>query len=781
MSIFKKSFKPFVKEQITKRQTKANQGDRTYFLQRQCVIRMASGVNDENGPTTAKNNILEGGTRTLNSNREGFKNSYDKPNDGFGTVPMPGIINAEIKTLTAYGSLRGATVKFECHSTKQLSLMEKLYMRPGYPCLLEWGWDPYLVNNEETLGNNLVYLSSDKKFWDGTWDQREIEKLIVKRKKLYDGNYDGLYGIVKNFNYSVRPDGGYTCTTELIAIGEVIQSLKGRLSEDDETKSELEKTLEDLNEFALSLSERGLDFTEKLELSYNMSGGDTFKTIKNLTNSSIIDESIKTSRKLKQDEFYKKYPDLGLIKQESFLDEDRNPNIWIKWGDLIPVINNSIPKDNSLLSLIEIDHDDLEFNLNIIGDDLNLETKTGKQLITTNQKNLSLSINPNICLFPQNMSKLFSSVGDLNSSAGYPKPDSRKISDICFEVTYLLNSFRSLYYTIGENDEKNINENFSLGKFIKKIWDDVNNSCGSGHNFEINNDNEQTHKIRIIDLAFQGENINSSNLATLNVLDTKSFVRDFSYDLSIPSALISTIAIAAQNPDDPESLEEVTFAAFNKGIKNRFVKSKSNNTEETGNKKKETTLQKKQRRFKEFRTSLEIYLLRLKGPRDVNLDPPTDTIYDSTGNITADAMGKYNYINTLNSATNYNRSIDDNNSKDSKIRLAGAAYNDINEIPSSDLSSAKNILRYLNSTRTNLEYLKNKTNNPTSIIPIQYNAKLDGLSGIVIGNLFKIDKSRLPELYKKNNVAFIVTTENQSISGQDWTTTITGQAVILPV
>ena len=82
-------------------------------------------------------------------------------------------------------------------------------------------------------------------------------------------------------------------------------------------------------------------------------------------------------------------------------------------------------------------------------------------------------------------------------------------------------------------------------------------------------------------------------------------------------------------------------------------------------------------------------------------------------------MGKYNYINTLNSATNYNRSIDDNNSKNSKIRLAGAAYNDINEIPSSDLSSAKNILRYLNSTRTDLEYLKNKTNNPTSIIPIQ--------------------------------------------------------------
>ena len=56
--------------------------------------------------------------------------------------------------------------------------------------------------------------------------QDSLQKEIVKKKGDYNSNYDGLYGIVKNFNISVRPDGGFSCTTELIAMGEVLSSLK---------------------------------------------------------------------------------------------------------------------------------------------------------------------------------------------------------------------------------------------------------------------------------------------------------------------------------------------------------------------------------------------------------------------------------------------------------------------------------------------------------------------------------------------------------------------------
>ena len=72
-----------------------------------------------------------------------------------------------------------------------------------------------------------------------------------------------------------------------------------------------------------------------------------------------------------------------------------------------------------------------------------------------------------------------------------------------------------------------------------------------------------------------------------------------------------------------------------------------------------------------------------------------------------------------------------------------------------------------------------KTPDITSIIPLKFNLELDGISGIVIGNLFKLDKSRLPNSYHKSDVVFVVFGEEQNINDQDWTTTITGQVTLL--
>jgi hypothetical protein len=122
------------------------------------------------------------------------------------------------------------------------------------------------------------------------------------------------------------------------------------------------------------------------------------------------------------------------------------------------------------------------------------------------------------------------------------------------------------------------------------------------------------------------------------------------------------------------------------------------------------------------------------------------------------------------------------------FELKGSYYVDFDEIPSSDISKIRTILKSIiklnrDLQRYNLNDFSLKTNNPniTTIIPLKFSAKLDGISNIIIGNIFKIQESKLPELYKDNKVAFIVTGEEQSINGQDWTTTITGQTVLLPI
>ena len=237
-----------------------------YTVEKQCIIRMMSGVDirpnakgileeeaaDPNlsyirwhQQGLAKQYILESGTQFYNERgshgglREGFtpennedytrafsygdKNIRANAGDDFGIVPMPGIIDAEIRTKSDNGSLREARVNFVCHNRRQLEVLEMLYMRPGYPICLEWGWNPY-INNEGKRKNN--DFSIREEFFDPDQNLEGLNKKITDYKREAAGNFDGFIGYCKNFNFKANEIGGYECTTEIIAHGEILESLK---------------------------------------------------------------------------------------------------------------------------------------------------------------------------------------------------------------------------------------------------------------------------------------------------------------------------------------------------------------------------------------------------------------------------------------------------------------------------------------------------------------------------------------------------------------------------
>jgi hypothetical protein len=86
-------------------------------------------------------------------------------------------------------------------------------MRPGYTVLLEFGWDSSQAPAYDIL--NLKDISLNDAFAD-----------IYKKIEKSGGKYDALLGYVKNYNWSARADGGYDCTTSIISLGEVLESLK---------------------------------------------------------------------------------------------------------------------------------------------------------------------------------------------------------------------------------------------------------------------------------------------------------------------------------------------------------------------------------------------------------------------------------------------------------------------------------------------------------------------------------------------------------------------------
>ena len=244
--------------------------------EKQCVVRMASGVDlkpnnnilekdgDEdyllasgkygNYSGLARQYVLEGGTQFQyifsgsyegfggehGGTREGFAqhglidthqkghtygdiNVRGNTKDGYGIVPMPGITDAQINTKSEDGSLREATVNFVCFNRRQLQVLETLYMRPGYPVLLEWGWTPFINNKGEIENDEFGFI---EEFWDPKSDLNTMNRSIRKQKEISGGNYDGFIGYIKNFAFKAREDGGFDCVTELIAHGELLEALQ---------------------------------------------------------------------------------------------------------------------------------------------------------------------------------------------------------------------------------------------------------------------------------------------------------------------------------------------------------------------------------------------------------------------------------------------------------------------------------------------------------------------------------------------------------------------------
>jgi len=234
MSIFKSTFTKEVKEQLAVRQKAiANRTPESiqYINSRNSWIRMTSSVNVNGSADLAKQYVLLGGT----SDNGKLRSGVGSKNEAYSTVspggnphlrgirPMPGITSIEVKSKSAYGSLREVTVNFQCWDIEQLQDLEVLYMRPGYTALIEWGWFPYLDNAGKLITTFPGFYDILNK---PQTNRTELFKALYQKSLDSSGNYDAMFGYIKNYQWSARPDGGYDCTTTLVSTGEIIESLK---------------------------------------------------------------------------------------------------------------------------------------------------------------------------------------------------------------------------------------------------------------------------------------------------------------------------------------------------------------------------------------------------------------------------------------------------------------------------------------------------------------------------------------------------------------------------
>lgn len=166
-----------------------------------------------------------------------YDRAYGVEDSSYGIRPQPGITNMDVMSYNKYGSLRKATINFQVWTKEDLDACEILYMRPGMSVLLEWGWSLYLTGSGtdedpfrvRDMGKGLDVIKPEVKGLHPA-----LSKIRQKQEK-YNYGYDAILGFVKNFKWSIRPDGGYDCVTELITAGELVESfnMAKPLADDD--------------------------------------------------------------------------------------------------------------------------------------------------------------------------------------------------------------------------------------------------------------------------------------------------------------------------------------------------------------------------------------------------------------------------------------------------------------------------------------------------------------------------------------------------------------------
>ena len=258
---------------------------RTPYIRMSSLVRIKPGSNTalqypgSEGWGLAKANVL-GNDNSIFEGAVGYKNT-----PSLGIRPISGITNMNIVSHNRFGSVRTAVVSFACWSVEELDRLELLFMRPGFSVLLEWGHSVYIKRqgNSNLLGvESFKEVNSIDPYKGGELDIDTLWNSIYEKKKNTSYNYDGIVGIIKNFSWSFRPDGGYDCTVSLVTQGDLLESHKANLfvpqsQIEEQANEELQKHMEETNSsgsFDASFYFPGIDdITNPIDFKYTGVGG----------------------------------------------------------------------------------------------------------------------------------------------------------------------------------------------------------------------------------------------------------------------------------------------------------------------------------------------------------------------------------------------------------------------------------------------------------------------------------------------------------------------------
>jgi murein DD-endopeptidase MepM/ murein hydrolase activator NlpD len=766
MSIFKSSFRSGIITQIEKRESAIAGDTRTpqtiqYYNARNSWIRMTSGVNvgSDKGALAKAGVLLAGNTRFGSSLKSGIGNTNDSvystksPGGGnhrLGIRPMPGIISLEVKSKSAYGSLREAIISFQCWDIRQLEELEKLYMRPGFTVMVEWGWMPYLddkgalKNDSATRFNNSVL--------NGGVTKERIWKQIFDESK--DGNYDAVYGFVRNFSWSARPDGGYDCTTTLITMGEVAESLKINYGAFDSSIKIREKGLFGTTSASLptiwKLPALGIPFpafatAPKENVVQNAYAENIVAGIcAELYSYAEKDTTPAPTPILFKDSIENVNYDLAKIKLEINNFPKQGPSIttgdtqvYILLSDFLYILSAHVllaDQDDSITEISTYAADN-DYDFSFYGDPL---------LCLADRH--QISTNPYVCLIKNKAyedPEGYLRIKNLNIkglltnqypalSEYYLDITNKDVDPNVGEFGTIGNIYVNLDYIYslsisGELGDKDKNEknDINLYDFIKGMMDGINASIGNVANFDIHIDPIDSIA-RIIDVHYVEKKTRANayddiQKNKIQIGNKQSIVRNYRLESMIFPEQMTMIAIGAQVQGGALATNTNTLIDYNKNLTDRIV-------------------------------TQRIAPVTIAGGVVTTFEDRLDEV-----------QANYAILSEL------------------FLELVPDWWDF--GVGDYDIEQAA---RYSNALKDIISFFSTYTQNDNSnrdILPTRLSLEMDGIGGMIIGNMFSVNEDAIPEGYKGGTTGvktgYLVTGLAHSLRDNDWATTVDAQFVVL--
>jgi len=744
MALFLSPIKDSIKQTLETRQNNAPTDKYGWFNSKTPWLRITSMAKLGDDEEIRKDWILFNGqidNNVTNKVRSGYSNVYDTTSNR----PMPGVTGLSIQNKGSMGSTREATFNYTCWNVDQLNVLEQLYMTPGISVLVEWGWNKDINNDDIMFDVSLFPPMYDKC----------ATKHIIQNVTDSGGHYDGMQGVVSNFSWTLRPDGGFDCSTTLVSMAEMFLEIETHSTSKGITK----KTVD---------NEGGKGDTESALEENIVATITTTAKLLDEGNLEIDGRLMGWSTKMDQDS----------TQTDDFIDWNGEQTYWVKWEFFEKVILNSniffktqeaeqnCTQAESKASQQAEEDRKKEGNVfsrafaNVVAN-----VRAERNAITTpildttdtliNHNPFVLSGDPSVCLLP------FSDYGgsDLTiTDNGFIYNTSVKMpDDLLSEKKGQKNSYKFAFKDILLNLKfiyTAYKKTTTLNKFLTELLNGVNDACGNYWDFGIQIDEDDPTVITIVDYkTVTDEQIQPFIFKAMKI---NSILKSVDISTEVTEKIKSIMMLGTNTKPDKNGISKSAGTESNSGynfygetVTNmsavKFEQQKATESDVGGNIKN----------FSAKHWDITDYIR--------NIESNVKIVYSDVGYFGGDGVTNENVTALKRAIAKFvtDIAIIPNEYKyepNKGTKVKSKNKNNINGKSSSGENQKTGVTTTIPSQDKN-----------NIIIPLKLNFSLDGIGGLKFGNVIHIDY--LPTRYL-NKCYFQITNVSHDISQSEWTTSV---------